>query len=240
MKYLFIVLLVKGGALVVIVVVSVVGIVVVVVVTVVVGSWCWCGSWLNSLDWDTATEWTGTSSVHAADEADVVLSVELTSAGHLGWHSSLEWEVGGLCAGTGVLAWDVGLDLNGLPVGTSSIGVHLAGVWSGTVTVDLVDGHVEGATSADLWELIAHHLHDCLGTGSNVVLSSTDGLSAGVGIVTLEAGGISLEWITTSSVTRSVWVNSNGGTSSTGITDSLDDSTVAGHELSDGQKTEGD
>jgi len=32
----------------------------------------------------------------------------------------------------------------------------------------------------------------------------------------------------------------NGGSSSTGITDSLDNSTVAGHELSDGQKTESD
>jgi len=201
----------------------------------------WGSSWgssatLSHLDWDTATEGTGTSSVLALNHADVVLASDSTSASLASWDSSLEWEIDSLCVGTAVLAGNLGGDINVGPVTASAVGVDLAAVWAGTVTVDLMESHHDGAALGDLWEGGAIVVHDGLGTGLNIILATTEGLSTSCGIVTLEASGILLEWVPLGSVTWGSWVNSNGGTLSTSITNSLDNGTVASNELGSSEK----
>jgi len=200
------------------------------------GSWSsrcsWCSSTtLSHLDWDAATEWTGTSSVLALDHADIVLASDGASASLASWNSSLEWEINSLGVGAAVLAGNLGGDIDVGPVATSSIGVDLAAVWAGTITVDLVEGHHDGATWGHLWEGVAVHGHDGLGAGLDIILAATESLTTGSRVVTLEASGILLEWVPLGSVTGSGWVNSNGGAGTTSITNSLDNGTVASNEL---------
>jgi len=210
-----------------------------------VGSWGGRSSWgsgttLSHLDWDTATEGTGTSSVLALNHADVVLASDGTSASLASWDSSLEWEIDSLCVGTAVLASNLGGDINVSPVAASAVGVDLAAVWAGTITVDLMESHHDGATLGDLWEGVAIVGHDSLGPGLNIILAATEGLTASSGVVTLEASGILLEWVPLGSVTWGSWVNSNGSTLSTSVTNCLDNGTVASNELGSSEKRKRD
>jgi len=183
------------------------------------------------LDWDTATEGASTSSVHAADHADVVDASDVSTAGLASWDSSLEWQINSLGVASAVLASNLGGDLHVDEVAAITGGVDLAGVWSGTVTVDLVESHGDCSAWRDLGELIAVHGQDSLRSGSDVVLTATEGLTASCGVVALEAGGVLLEGITLGPITRSVGINANGRTGTTFVTNSLDNGTMASHKL---------
>jgi len=206
--------------------------------------WCssWCSTTLDHLDWDAATEGTGTGSVLALNHADVVLSSDVTSASLASWDLSREREIGhGVGPVVAVGALNLGGDVDVGPVAAGTVSVDLASVWASAVTVDLVKGHVDGATSRDLGKRLSGVLgHDSLGACDNVVLTTSEGLTASSGVVTLEAGGILLEGVPSGSITGSGWVNSNSGASTALITNCLDDRTVAGHQLGNGEETESD
>jgi len=195
----------------------------------------------SHLDWNAATEWTSASSVLAADHADVLLSSDGTSASLTSWDSGLKWEIHlGVGAVVAVLAIDLCGDIYVGPVVSGTIGVDRARVWACTITIDLVKSHADLATSGDLWELIAVLLHDCLGASLDVVLSTSKSLTASSLVLTLEASRVLLEGVSSSSITWSGWVNSDGGTLSTCITNCLDDGTVTGHQLGNGEQTKSD
>lgn len=135
----------------------------------------------------------------------------------------------------GVLARNGDRDVDVGPGGASSITVDHAVVGATAVTVDLVDGHVDGATGTDLGKLVTSGGHDGLGASLQVVGASTDGLAEGVGGLALEAGGIGLEGIATGSVTRSAEINTEGHASATELAGSADDGTVASHQVGGGK-----
>ena len=58
----------------------------------------------------------------------------------------------------------------------------------------------------------------------------SESLTAGSSVVTLEAGGVLLEWVSAGSVTGSVGIDANGRSGTTLVTNSLDDSTMASHK----------
>jgi hypothetical protein len=139
------------------------------------GGWCsWGGSTSGShLDWYAATEWTSAGSVLAADHADILLSSDGTSASLASWDGGGEWEIGhGVGTVVAVAALNLGSNINCLPVTSGTVGIDHAGVWACTVTIDLVEGHVDGATGGDLWELVSILLHDSLGASLDVILST--------------------------------------------------------------------
>jgi len=97
-----------------------------------------------------ATERTGKGSVLHADDADVGGATGGTGAGHASGHLDLDGEVldggGGETSNTdtGDVLHD-GCVLEGGGVGASGGGVDLGGQGTGTVLVDLVEGHGDGA-----------------------------------------------------------------------------------------------
>lgn len=132
------------------------------------------------------------------------------------------------------LTGDVGGDLDVGPLGGGGIGVDHAGVWAGTVTVDLVDGHLDLATGGDLGQHVTGHGHDGLGTGVDVVVAAPEGLADGVSGVTLEASRVLLAGVSAGGVTRSVGVDTESHARATTGGGSLDDGTVASHEGDEG------
>jgi hypothetical protein len=190
---------------------------------------------------NTATEGTSTSGVLATDHADVALSSNSAGAS-LG---SVDLDVKRLVLqlGVGVAATVVTLEVLGdshrNPVGTGTSGVDHALVRTSTVGVDLVNGHHERTASGDLRKSGAVELHDLSGTGLDVVVTSTEGLTANSCGITTEASGVLLEGVAVCSVTRSGGIDTDGRASTAGITSSLDDGTVASHESRGGQKAEG-
>jgi hypothetical protein len=95
-------------------------------------------------------------------------------------------------------------------------------------------------TGGDLRKSGAVELHDLSSTSRDVVVTSTECLTASVCGIATEASGILLEGVSVGAVTRSVGVDTNGRTSTSCITDSLDDSSVASHEGRGSQKADGD
>ena len=67
--------------------------------------------------------------------------------------------------------------------------------------------HHKHATGADLRESATVELHDLRSAGRNVVGTSTDSLTAGVGGLTTEAGGVLLEGVAVGAITRSAGVD---------------------------------
>jgi len=190
----------------------------------------------SHLDWDTATEWTGASGVLALDHADVVLAGNGTSATLASWDSGLEGKIDGLGVATAVLASNLCGDLHVSPGAASGVSVDGTAVWAGTVAVDLVESHHDGTALRDLGEGVSVHGHDGLGASLNIILATAESLTASICVVTLEASGILLEWVPFGSVTWGGWVNSDGGSSSTSITNSLDNGTVTSNELGSSKK----
>lgn len=113
------------------------------------------------------------------------------------------YEVGCLGVRSGVLARYVGSDSHRLESGTSSSGVNLASVWSSTVSVDLVKSHVDGTTWGDDWHGVSWNCEHGCGTSYDIVGSSSDCLSASIGVGTTESGRISLERVSARAITRS-------------------------------------
>lgn len=72
------------------------------------------------------------------------------------------YEIGSLAVtvATTSVTGDVGGDGDGSPVGAGASSINHAGVRTSTVGVDLVKGHGERATSADLGKSRAHGSHD--------------------------------------------------------------------------------
>jgi hypothetical protein len=103
----------------------------------------------------------------------------------------------------------------------------------------LVDCHHDLAASRNLRKSGAAEGHDLSGTGLDVVVTSAECLTAGVCGCATETGGILLEGVSVGTVTRSVGVNTDGGTVTACITGSTDDSSVASHEGRGSQKAEG-
>lgn len=97
-----------------------------------------------------ATEGTGQSRVLQTDNADVAGTADGALAGHASRHLDVDGEVGGLGsrqtanANTGHVLGDLGV-LEGAGVGTTGSGVNLGSQGTGTVLVDLVEGHGDGA-----------------------------------------------------------------------------------------------
>lgn len=132
------------------------------------------------------------------------------------------------------LTGDVRGDLDVGPLGCGGIGVDHAGVWAGTVTVDLVDGHLDLATGGDLGQHVTGHGHDGLGAGVDVVAATPEGLADSVSGVTLEASRVLLAGVSAGGVTRSVGVDTESHARATTGGGSLDDGTVASHEGDEG------
>jgi len=132
----------------------------------------------------------------------------------------------------------LGCDVDVGPVTASAIGIDLASVWASTITVDLVKGHIDRATGGDLGKRGSVLVHNRLGAGDNVVLAASESLTTCSCVVALEASGVLLEWVPSGSIARSGWVNPNGGASTALIANSLDDGTVAGHQLGNSEETE--
>lgn len=132
------------------------------------------------------------------------------------------------------LTGNVGGDLDVGPLSSGGVGVDHAGVWAGTVTVDLVDGHLNLTASCDLGQHVTGHGHDGLGTGVNVVAAAPEGLADGVSGIALEAGRILLAGVSSGGVTRSVGVNTESHAGAAAGCGSLDDGTVASHEGDEG------
>lgn len=196
----------------------------------------------SHLNGDTATERSSTSGVLATDHADVALASDSSCAGHASGHRDSEGKILHLSVPVAatVVAGKVGGDSGGLPVGTSTSSVDHASVGTGTVRVDLVNSHHDRATSRDLRKSGAVELHDLSSTSRDVVVTSTECLTASVCGVATEASGILLEGVAVGTVTRSVGVDTDGGTGTSCITSSLDDGSVASHEGRGSQKADGD
>lgn len=132
------------------------------------------------------------------------------------------------------LTGDVLGDLDVGPLGGGGVGVDHAGVWAGTVTVDLVDGHLDLATGGDLRQHVTGHGHDGLGTGVDVVAATPEGLADGVSGIALEAGGVLLAGVSPGGVTGSVGVDTESHARAATGGGGLDDGTVASHEGDEG------
>jgi len=104
-----------------------------------------------------ATEWSSKSRVLETNNADVVGTTSRSGAGHASWHLDLDGEVGGLSCGETANAdsWhvldDLGI-LEGSWVGASGSGIDLGGKRTGTVLVDLVEGHSDCTIIGGGWE----------------------------------------------------------------------------------------
>lgn len=163
----------------------------------------------SHLDRDTTTEGSSTGRVLASDHAHVALAGNGTRAGLVGRDSDTKGQVHlglGIVAATGIAINVLG-DLNRHPVGARASGVDHARVRTGSVTVDLVDGHHERTASGDLRKSRAVELHDFLGASLDVVGASAQGLAASVSSIASEARRVLLEGVAARSIARSVGVN---------------------------------
>lgn len=92
------------------------------------------------------------------DNADVGSRSNGTGAGHASWHLDLDWEVSGSGGrDTSHETWDILGDLGLLEsswVSSSRCCVNHGGEWSGTILVDLVEGHADFTGVAGGWETI--------------------------------------------------------------------------------------
>jgi hypothetical protein len=129
---------------------------------------------VGHLDWDTATERTGTGCVHAANHADVVRTGNVSAACLASWDGGLEWQIDSLCVAAAVLAGNLGGDRHVGEGRSITSGIDLASVWASTVTVDLMKSHGDLSTGRDLGKSSAHHGHDSLGTSNDVILSTLE------------------------------------------------------------------
>jgi hypothetical protein len=148
-----------------------------------VGSWrrrwrrSWCSGWRSTscyhLNRNTSTERACSGGILTPDHAYVLLAGYITGAGLSSRDRGLEGKIHhGIGPVTAVGSVNLSGDIDGLPVSASSVGVDHARVWAGTVTVDLVKGHLDLSTSGDLWELASVLAHDNLGTSGDVILST--------------------------------------------------------------------
>jgi hypothetical protein len=99
---------------------------------------------------DGATEGAGKGRVLELGNADARGAADGAGAGHARWHLDGDGEVHGLGSGETADAdtWDVlgdGCGLEGTRVGSTGGGVDHGGQGSGTVLVDLVEGHLDGS-----------------------------------------------------------------------------------------------
>lgn len=119
-----------------------------------------------------------------------------------GWCGT--YKVGGFAVSVAApsAAGDVLSDVDLCPLRAGAGGVDHAGVGSGTVRVDLVEGHLELATGADLGQGVARGSKDLLSARLDVVGTCSDGLSAGVCSIASETGSIGLEGVTPGTITR--------------------------------------
>lgn len=67
--------------------------------------------------------------------------------------------------------------------------------------------HHEHAAGADLGKSATVELHDLCGASLNIVGTSTDSLTTGIGGITAEASGVLLEGVAVGAITRSAGVN---------------------------------
>ena len=196
---------------------------------------------VGHLDGNTATERSSTSWVLTADHADVGLSGNRSCASHASWDGGSERLILhlGVPVATAVVTRKVLSDGDWLPGCAGAGGVDHALVWAGTVRVDLVDSHHDLTASGNLRKSGSVDCHDLRGTGLDRVVASTKSLTAGSCGIATEASRVLLEGVAVCAVTRSRWVNTNGGSSTASITSSANDCAVASHEGGRSQKAEG-
>lgn len=136
-----------------------------------------------------------------------------------------------------ILAGHVGGDSNVGPCGSSTVGVDHALVRTRTVTVDLVNGHLDLAAGCDLRKHVTGLSHDGLGAGLEVVGASAEGLANSVCGITLEAGAVLLEGVAAGSVAGSSAVDAEGHAGAACWSGGLDDGTVASHEGNESEES---
>jgi hypothetical protein len=195
------------------------------------------GSHLNG---NTASKGPSTSGVFAADHADTCLPCDLSCASHSSGDRGCEGKVLHLSVAvtSTIAALKVLGDSDGLPVRASACGIDHALVRTSTIGVDLVDGHHDLATSGDLRKGSTAHGHHRSSSGSDVVVTSTKSLSTSGGGIATEPGGVLLEGVAASAVTRSGGVDTDRRSLTTSIAGCSDDGCVAGHERRGSQKAE--
>lgn len=195
----------------------------------------------SHLNWDTATEWTSTSGVLAADHADIRLSSNGSCAGLTGRDLSSKREILHLSVpvSSTSVALKVLADSDWLPVSTSSGCIDHALVGTRSITVDLMNSHHDLSTSGDLRESATVELHDLGGTRLNVVVASTKSLTTRGSSIATEASGVLLERVAACTIARSGWDDTNSRTLTTSIASGTDDCTVASHERRRSQKAKG-
>lgn len=136
-----------------------------------------------------------------------------------------------------VLAGNVGGDINVGPCGSSAVGVDHTLVGAGTVTVDLVNGHLDLATGSDLRKHVTGLSHDGLGAGLKVVGAGANSLANGICGVTLETGAVLLEGVAAGSVTGSRAVDAESHAGAACGSSGPDDGTVSVDEGNESEES---
>lgn len=101
-----------------------------------------------------------------------------------------------------------------------------------------MQSHSELATLRHLRKLIASDVHDGLGTSLGLVVTLAESLTESFGCVTAEAGGVLLERVAPSAITRSVGVDTKGHAASASITGGRSNCSVAIDSPAGGQNGE--
>ena len=131
----------------------------------------------------------------------------VSSAIDVMWRQEKTYEVFGSGIASGAAARNIGNNLHVCPLGSGTGAIDHAAVWAGTITVDLVESHHDHTTLGDLWHVSTVGSEHLRNLSSWVVVTTTKGLSAGIGSGVLESGGILLEWVSSGSITRGGGVN---------------------------------
>jgi hypothetical protein len=188
---------------------------------------------LSHLNRDNTAEGTSTSGILAADKTDVVLASNRASTILSSRNRGNERVVSlfTIAVAATLIAFNVGSHGDILPCGASAIRVDHASVRTGTVRVDLVDGHLNAATRVDLGKLVASFLHDIESALLDIVVTTTEGLANRVSRLTPEAGSVLLEGAASGAIPGSGGVNTESHARAASVSNGIGDDAVGGRKI---------